>query len=182
MDKRMPALFLDRDGVINRNQGYVYKHSDFEFFPEIFDICRIAQAANMPIVVITNQSGIGRGFFTEKDFQSLTKWMVSEFAIREIQISMVLHAPDNPELNTKSERRKPSPLMILEAAETLGISLKDSIMIGDSETDILAADRAGIKHTILIAAQTVSTVASVLIENHHQCTSIVAQLVSQNQE
>jgi D-glycero-D-manno-heptose 1,7-bisphosphate phosphatase len=177
MPKGMPALFLDRDGVINRNHGYVYRVSDFEFFPEIFDICQIAQKADMTIVVITNQSGIGRGYFTEKEFHSLTDWMVSEFARREIRIHMVLHAPENPEIDACLERRKPSPFMIIEAAEKLGINLADSILIGDSETDVIAADRAGIKHTILIASQDISTVASVSVENHKECLGIVAQLV-----
>ena len=178
----MPALFLDRDGVINRNHGYVFTSSNFEFFPEIFDICRIAQELSMPIVVVTNQSGIGRGYFSEQDFQTLTKWMISEFEKRKIHISMVLHASDNPEFHSNSQRRKPSPSMILEAAEKLGINLTDSILIGDSETDIIAADRAGIRHTILIAAQPVSSLASILVENHHQCANVVAKLVRKNSE
>ena len=65
MSPSNPALFLDRDGVVNKNYGYVYKTDKFDFHFEIFEICRIAQSANMPIVIITNQSGIGRGYFSE---------------------------------------------------------------------------------------------------------------------
>ena len=72
MNKGTPALFLDRDGVINRNHGYVYEIDKFEFFPEIMDICRVAQSANFLIVVVTNQSGIGRGYFSKEKFLELT--------------------------------------------------------------------------------------------------------------
>ena len=73
------AVFLDRDGVINKNLGYVSDISRFEFFPEIMEICFLAEKKGFPIVVVTNQSGIGRGYFTVEDYNILTKWMIEEF-------------------------------------------------------------------------------------------------------
>lgn len=178
------ALFLDRDGVVNVNHGYVSKKDDFEFYTEIFEICTIAQNHQMPIVIVTNQSGIGRGFFSEGDYQSLTEWMISEFNIRGIKINRVLHAPENPEDDEGSDvqRRKPSPAMILEAAQEFGISLDGSIMIGDSESDMIAAKNGGIGHRILIGANLGSTVASVVVNTHLRCIEVVSEIVTEYRE
>jgi D-glycero-D-manno-heptose 1,7-bisphosphate phosphatase len=181
MSPSNPALFLDRDGVVNKNYGYVYKTDKFDFHFEIFEICRIAQSANMPIVIITNQSGIGRGYFSESDFLSLTNWMVAEFNRNGITINRVLYAPESPEKELVSERRKPSPAMILEAAEEFNINLAESIFIGDKESDMLAAQRGGIRHRILIASEVGSTVASVAVENHLQCVEVVSKVVAEMQ-
>ena len=177
-----PALFLDRDGVVNKNYGYVYKKDEFAFHSEIFEICSIAQSANMPIVIVTNQSGIGRGYFSEADFLSLTDWMVAEFNRQGITINRVLYAPESPEKESVSERRKPSPAMILEAAEEFDINLAESIFIGDKESDMLAAQRGGIKHRILITSEEGSTVASVAVLDHLQCIGVVSEVVAGIQE
>ena len=79
MEMRKPALFLDRDGVVNKNYGYVFEISKFEFYTEIFEICSIVQEVKMPIVIVTNQSGIGRGYFSEVEYLFVTDWMISEF-------------------------------------------------------------------------------------------------------
>lgn len=104
----VPALFLDRDGVINRNYGYVYEISNFEFYPEIFEICLLAKSAGMLILIVTNQSGIGRGFFSESEYQNLTQWMISEFKSQGITINDVFHAPENPESKDLSMPRDES--------------------------------------------------------------------------
>jgi D-glycero-D-manno-heptose 1,7-bisphosphate phosphatase len=176
-----PALFLDRDGVVNKNYGYVYKKDKFDFHHEIFEICHIAQNAKMPIVIITNQSGIGRGYFSEEDFLSLTDWMIAEFNRQGIEIDRVLYAPESPEKESISERRKPSPAMILEAAEEFHINLAESIFIGDKESDMLAAQLGGIRHRILIASEPGSTVASVAVVNHLQCIGVVSEVVAGTQ-
>ena len=177
MSSGKPALFLDRDGVVNKNYGYVYKKDDFDFYLEIFEICSIAQSANMPIVIVTNQSGIGRGYFSEADFLSLTDWMVAEFNRHGISIKSVLYAPESPEKELVSERRKPSPSMILEAAQEFDINLAESIFIGDKESDMLAAQRSGIKHRILITSAAGSTVASLTVVDHLQCIGVVSEVV-----
>jgi D-glycero-D-manno-heptose 1,7-bisphosphate phosphatase len=179
-----PALFLDRDGVINVNHGYVSKKDDFKFYAEIFEICIIAQNNQIPIIIVTNQSGIGRGFFSEEDYQSLTDWMISEFKTQGIEITSVLYAPENPEDDEGSDvqRRKPSPAMILEAAQEFGISLDRSIMIGDSESDMIAAKNGGIRHRILIGANVRSTVASVVVDTHLRCIEVVSEIVTEYRE
>lgn len=185
MNKGTPALFLDRDGVININLGYVYEVHKFEFFPEIMDICRVAQSANFLIVVVTNQSGIGRGYFSEEKFLVLTDWMTAEFKKEKIEIALVLYAPENPDSNEVAaiaERRKPSPNMILEASNGLKLNLADSIMIGDSETDMISAQRAGIKHRILIGTLAPSSVASIVVRNHAECELKLKEIIFRSQE
>lgn len=179
-----PALFLDRDGVVNKNHGYVYEIDKFEFYTEIFEICNIAQKAKMPIVIVTNQSGIGRGYFSEVDYLYLTDWMITEFNLQRIKIDRVLYAAENPENgpNSVSDRRKPSPAMILEAAEEFDIYLAESIFIGDKESDMVAAQRGGIKHRILIGSEAGSTVASVTVVDHLQCIEVVSEIVVGIQE
>jgi D-glycero-D-manno-heptose 1,7-bisphosphate phosphatase len=185
MNHRSAALFLDRDGVINKNFGYVSKIQDFEFFPEIFDICLSAQRKGLPIVVITNQSGIGRGFFTEKDFQLLSEWMIDEFRERKIEISLILHAPENPEsppATLYSSRRKPSPAMFYEAASNIGLNLTNSIMIGDTENDMLAAQRAGLNHRILIDSNSKNSTATIIVAEHKSCLEAVNNLLLESKE
>jgi D-glycero-D-manno-heptose 1,7-bisphosphate phosphatase len=181
MRRRKPALFLDRDGIVNKNYGYVYKKDDFDFHPEIFEICKIAQNAEMPIIIVTNQSGIGRGYFSEEDFLSLTNWMVAEFQLKGIAIDMVLYAPESPDKESEPERRKPSPEMILEAAEEFNINLTESIFIGDKESDMLAAQRSEIRHRILITNEVGSNVASMVVANHLQCIGVVSKVVARSQ-
>lgn len=184
MNTSRPALFLDRDGVVNRNHGYVFEITNFEFYIEIFEICRIAQDAKMPILIVTNQSGLGRSYYTEDDYLLLTDWMIAEFNRQGIEIARVLYAPENPEAKASSVpgRRKPSPAMILEAADEFDINVVDSILIGDKESDMISAQRGGISHRILIGTDVGTTVASVIVENHLQCIEAVADIVTRIQE
>lgn len=183
MNTSRPALFLDRDGVINKNHGYVFEITNFEFYFEIFEICRMAQDAKMPIVVVTNQSGLGRGYFTEKDYLFLTDWMIAEFNRQGIKIARVLCAPENPEAYATAVpgRRKPSPAMILEAANEFEINVVDSILIGDNESDMISAQRSGISHRILIGTEVGATVASVIVENHSKCIEAMAEIITRIQ-
>lgn len=180
MNESRPALFLDRDGVVNKNHGYIFEISKFEFFPEIFEICLIAKAAGMPIVIITNQSGIGRGFYSVTEYETLKKWILSEFRNQGIELTDVIHAAENPEFISDSlpTRRKPSPAMFFEAAETFDLNLSKSIMIGDNESDMLAAQRAGIEHRLLIGALDGSTVASEVVNDHRQCIKTISDILA----
>lgn len=148
MSKR--ALFLDRDGVINIDKGYVYRIADFAFVPGIMDVCRHFQAHGFLIVIVTNQSGIARKLYTETDYHTLTAWMLEQFRMEGIHISKVYHCPDHPDFTGPSNRRKPNPGMLLEAAEAFNIDLSQSVMIGDKPSDMEAAERAGIKQRILV--------------------------------
>jgi len=149
------ALFLDRDGIINVDHGYVYKKEEFEFVEDIFTVCIDAQNKGYDIFVITNQSGIARGKYTVEQFQQLTHWMVGEFESKGIMISDVYHCPHHPDKGLGQylkacNCRKPEPGMIMLAANEHNIALENSVFIGDKVSDIQAAERAGIKNRIIL--------------------------------
>jgi len=148
-DTFQKALFLDRDGVINIEKDYLYKIEDFEFIDGIFELCRYYQSQGYLIVVITNQSGIVRNFYTENDFNILTTWMVNEFLKNGITISKVYHCPRHPDITGDCICRKPNPGMLLEARHEFNIDLSNSILVGDKERDIEAGLNAGLKQTYL---------------------------------
>ncbi|MEF3191346.1 MAG: D-glycero-beta-D-manno-heptose 1,7-bisphosphate 7-phosphatase [Campylobacterales bacterium] len=142
------ALFLDRDGVINIEKNYLYKSEDFEFIDGVFEALRMASEAGFLLVVITNQSGIGRGYYTQEDFDRLTDWMRGRLAHEGIVLSGVYFCPHAPEVGC--DCRKPAPGMIVRAIKELGIDPKSSWFVGDKEIDIKAANAAGVNHTILV--------------------------------
>jgi len=142
------TIFLDRDGVINKETNYLSKIEDFEFINGIFKTCQYLLSIDYKIIVVTNQSGIARGYYSEKDFQNITQWMLSQFEINGVKILDVLHCPHLPDSNCNC--RKPEPGMFIEAKNKYGIDMEKSWMIGDSEGDIQAANLAGIKNTILV--------------------------------
>ncbi len=148
------ALFLDRDGVINIEKNYVYKIEDFEFIDGIFELTRKYQDMGYLIIVITNQAGIARGYYTENDFMKLTEWMQQEFEKNGIHITKVYYCPHHPDYGLgiykkDCDCRKPKPGMILKAKEEFNINLKESILIGDKESDIEAGKRAGVGTNLL---------------------------------
>tara|TARA_B110000008_G_C16887728_1_gene531547 strand:- start:732 stop:1259 length:528 start_codon:yes stop_codon:yes gene_type:complete len=142
------TIFLDRDGVINKDKNYVYKVEDFEFIDGVFTACKYLLAQNYKIIIVTNQSGIGRGYYSEKDFDNINAWMLKQFRKNDVNILDVFHCPHIPEANCNC--RKPKPGMFYEAKNKHSIDLEKSWMIGDSERDITAANLAGIKNTILV--------------------------------
>jgi D-glycero-D-manno-heptose 1,7-bisphosphate phosphatase len=150
------ALFLDRDGVINVDHGYVHRQQDFEFLRGIFDLARTARALGLRLVVVTNQAGIGRGLFCEADFERLTAWMCGRFADEGAPIDAVYHCPTHPTAGigayrVDSPRRKPGPGMILEARDELGLDLGASILLGDKRSDLEAGLAAGVGLNLLLA-------------------------------
>ncbi|GHD48870.1 D-alpha,beta-D-heptose 1,7-bisphosphate phosphatase [Marinobacter persicus] len=148
------AVFLDRDGVINVDHGYVYRKEDFEFVDGIFEVCRHFQKQGYLLIVVTNQSGIARGMYTEADFQRLTEWMLERFREEGIEIAAVYHCPHHPKFGPEETRdcdcRKPKPGMILKAIEEFDIAPCRSIMLGDKSTDEEAGIRAGLGKNIKI--------------------------------
>lgn len=144
------ALFLDRDGVINKDKGYVHKIEDCEFIDGIFEICRLAQKNSYLTIVVTNQAGIARGFYSEKDFQILMEHIRAEFIRQDCPLTDVFYCPyledGLPPWNVKSPDRKPAPGMILKAAHKYGLDLQKCIMLGDRESDMQAGQNAGIIH------------------------------------
>ena len=142
------TIFLDRDGVINKDTNYLSKIDEFEFINGIFKACQYLLSIDYKIIVVTNQSGIARGYYSEKDFQNITQWMLSQFEINGVKILDVLHCPHLPDSNCSC--RKPKPGMFIKAKNKHAIDMDKSWMIGDSEGDIQAANLAGIKNTILV--------------------------------
>lgn len=143
------ALFLDRDGVINIEKDYLYKIDDFEFIGGILQLCKYYQNLGFIIIAITNQSGIARKFYTEKDFNLLTQWMIKEFEINGVEIKKVYFCPHHPDISGECSCRKPNPGMLIQASEEFNIDLKNSIIIGDKESDIEAGLNAGLSETYL---------------------------------
>ena len=141
-------IFLDRDGVINKEINYLHKIEDFEFIDGIFDACLHFQDLGYQIIIITNQSGIFRGYYSEIDYQLMTEWMLNQFENKGIKILDTFYCPHGP--NSTCECRKPKPGMLLEATIKHNIDLENSWMIGDKELDIEAAEAAGIHNTILV--------------------------------
>ena len=149
------ALFLDRDGIINIDHGYVHKVEDFEFVDGIFDLCRLASAKGYQIFVITNQAGIARGYYDKKTFEALSQWMITEFAEQGIVIGKVYYCPHHPskgvnEFVMSCDCRKPEPGMIMQAQQEFCLSLAESIFIGDKISDMQAASNAGIACKVLV--------------------------------
>ena len=143
------ALFLDRDGVINIEKDYLYKIDDFEFVDGVFELCKYYQNLGFIIIIITNQSGIARKYYTEKDFNLLTQWMNNEFYINGIEIKKVYFCPHHPEISGECDCRKPNPEMLIQASKEFSIDLKNSIIVGDKESDIEAGLNAGLSKTYL---------------------------------
>jgi D-glycero-D-manno-heptose 1,7-bisphosphate phosphatase len=151
------ALFLDRDGVINVDRGYVYRL--LEFVPGIFQLARFwANELRRPIVVVTNQSGIGRGYFDESAYADLTRWMCDRFEAEGAAIARVYYCPYHPlhgigEYRRDHPWRKPKPGMILQAVSDLGLDPARCVIVGDQISDIEAGTAAGLGLRILLAAR-----------------------------
>lgn len=151
------AVFLDRDGVINVDHGYLYRAEDFEFIEGVFEACKTFQSQGFRIVIITNQSGIGRGYYSEHDFQQLTQWMIAQFKQRNIEILDVFYCPHHPDkaqtpYKLKCHCRKPEPGMLLAAQNKYDINMAKSIMVGDKSSDMKAASNAGVGKKYLVTS------------------------------
>jgi len=151
-----PAVFLDRDGIINKDRGYVHKIDEFHFIDGVFDACREMSKAGYRLIIITNQAGIARGYYTEEEFHYLTNWMLNEFRQHGIEIDDVYYCPHHPvhgmgEYRCDCDCRKPAPGMILRAAKEHSLDLRHSILIGDKTTDIEAGRTAGIGCCVLVS-------------------------------
>jgi len=142
------VIFLDRDGVVNKEIGYLHKIKDFKFIDGVIDALIRIQNKGFKIIIITNQSGIGRGLYTIEDFHELNNWMINYLKSKKINILEVFFCPHLPEDNCKC--RKPKPGLYKDAITKFNINVNSSYSIGDKETDIIAAKSAGIKTTILV--------------------------------
>ena len=147
-----PALFLDRDGVVNVDHGYVHTTGSFDFVDGIFEFCRLAQRRGFRLIIVTNQAGIGRGYYTEDDFHALMGWLKGQFAAQGVTLTDYYFCPYHPDgvatYRRLSLMRKPAPGMLLRAADDHAIDLSRSLLIGDQPSDIAAGRAAGLAATI----------------------------------
>lgn len=149
INKSKKALFLDRDGVINRDFSYVYELEKLEFMPNIFEIVKFFYDKGYLIFIITNQSGVGRGYFSEEQMNIFNDAIIKEFSNHQINIAKIyacLHTP-----NDNCECRKPKAGMIIKACKEFNIDLANSIFIGDKPSDMQAAFNANIKNRYLFS-------------------------------
>ena len=169
------VIFLDRDGVVNKETNYLYETTKFEFIDGVFEACSSFKALGYKIIIITNQSGIARGYYSNNDFKKLTEWMLEKFKDNNIDILDVLYCPHSP--NSNCLCRKPKPGLIFEAYKKFQINIKESWLIGDQETDIETARAAGINNTILVKSghpvDELNSNASFILKSIKECTLII---------
>ncbi|MGZ3375398.1 MAG: D-glycero-alpha-D-manno-heptose-1,7-bisphosphate 7-phosphatase [Phenylobacterium sp.] len=146
-----PALFLDRDGVLNEDRGYVFRWEDFRWIPGARETVAAFNRAGWLVIVVTNQSGVGRGFYSEDDMRALHAKMSQDLAEAGGHIDAFYHAPHHPEARLDAYRhpdppdRKPNPGMILRALGDWPIDREASLLVGDKPSDLEAAERAGVR-------------------------------------
>lgn len=143
------ALFLDRDGVINVDVNYAHTPEQITFMPGIFERCRKAIADGYKLIIVTNQSGIGRGYYTEAQFHALMQWMLAQFEKENCPITAYYFCPHLPDAGCAC--RKPQPGMILQAVKDWDIDLAASELIGDKESDLEAGRAAGVGKVTLLS-------------------------------
>ena len=149
------AVFLDRDGVINVDHGYVHKVDDFEYIEGVFEACRELKQLGYKLVVVTNQSGIARGMYSEDDFHTLTEWMDWNFTDKGVELDGIYYCPHHPEkglgeYKQDCECRKPKSGMLESAARFLNIDFSQSVMVGDKHDDMLAALNINIPTRVIV--------------------------------
>lgn len=167
------ALFLDRDGVINYDYGYVHSKQNFDFIPGIFKLVSAAQDRGYKVIIVTNQSGIGRGYYSDEDFWKLMNWVKEVFKEKKGFIDDIYYCPDMPgKSQTTSSFRKPNPGMILKAAIDHGLCLKHCVLVGDNLSDIEAGKSAGVSQNILFRPK-----GPVGAYHEHFCVSNLLQVI-----
>ena len=142
------GLILDRDGVINRDTGFLHRIEECRFMPGIFETVAAFRDLGFRLAIATNQSGIGRGLYGPGEFRRLMAWMLARFREHGLIVDAVYHAPEHPDAATPW--RKPGPGMLLQAVADLGLDPAASWAIGDKPGDVAAAEAAGIGHRVLL--------------------------------
>jgi D-glycero-D-manno-heptose 1,7-bisphosphate phosphatase len=150
------ALFLDRDGVVNEEVGYLHRADEVRFVDGIFSLCRAAMGLGYRLIVVTNQAGIARGYYTEADFEAVMEFMRGELRIQGVELDAVYYCPFHPEhgvgrYKQEHEDRKPGTGMLRRGAKEFGVELSESVMVGDRCSDVGAANAAGLRQMFLIS-------------------------------
>ena len=145
----MKVAFLDRDGVINKDCGYLHKISDFAFTNACIEALKRLQQQGYALIIVTNQSGIGRGYYTEDDYQTLTRWYNNALLTQGVTVTDIFHCPHSPD--ALCDCRKPKPGLFLQAQKKYPhIDFSRSLMIGDKLSDLEAAKAAGVSTLVLV--------------------------------
>jgi D-glycero-D-manno-heptose 1,7-bisphosphate phosphatase len=163
------AAFFDRDGVLNLDKGYVHRPEEIEWTPGAAEAVRLANAAGLTVVVVTNQSGVARGYYGEADVAALHAWMTERMAEQGARIDRFYHCPFHAEAVVEAYRhvdhpdRKPNPGMLLQAIAELSLDPARSFLIGDQLSDVIAGARAGVASYLFeggdLAALTLQAIA-----------------------
>lgn len=153
--KRMnKAIFLDRDGTLNIDYGYVHEIDNFKFIDGVIDALRELKKMGYMLVLVTNQSGIARGYFSEEQFLQLTEWMDWSLAEQDVDLDGIYYCPHHPEgkgeYKEDCDCRKPKPGMLLQAIKELKIDPTQSIIVGDKVEDLKAGIGAKVKMNVLV--------------------------------
>lgn len=153
------AVFIDRDGVINEDREFVHRSADFFFIPGSIEALRALHEAGYLLVVITNQSGIGRGIFSEADYRAVDSYMRARLEAAGVVLDSVRYCPHAPD--AECECRKPRPGMLVAAIDELGIDPSRSVLIGDRAADIEAGRAAAVGRCFLVQSGKPLTEAAV---------------------
>jgi D-glycero-D-manno-heptose 1,7-bisphosphate phosphatase len=150
------ALFLDRDGVVNEEVGYLHRAEGVRFVYGIFSLCRTAIGLGYRLIVVTNQAGIARGYYSEADFEELMEFMRGELRAEDVELDAVYYCPFHPvhgvgKYRQEHEDRKPGTGMLRRGAREFGLELSESVMVGDRCSDVGAANAAGLRQMFLIS-------------------------------
>jgi D-glycero-D-manno-heptose 1,7-bisphosphate phosphatase len=150
------ALFLDRDGVVNEEVGYLHRADEVRFVDGIFSLCRKAAGLGYRLIVVTNQAGIARGYYSEADFEVLMEFMRGELRAEGIELDAVYYCPFHPEhgvgrYKQEHEDRKPGTGMLRRGAREFGVVLSESVLVGDRCSDVGAANAAGLRQAFLMS-------------------------------
>jgi len=155
------ALFLDRDGVVNEEVGYLHRAEEVRFVDGIFSLCRTAVGLGYRLIVVTNQAGIARGYYTEANFEALMEFMRGKLRAEGVELDAVYYCPFHPEhgvgrYKCEHEDRKPGPGMLRRGEREFGLELNESVLVGDRCSDVGAANTAGLLQAFLISGTEVA--------------------------
>lgn len=154
-DSARKAAFIDRDGVINVERGYVHRIEDFELIDGVVEALRILHEHGYILIVVTNQAGIAKGYYTEESFHKLTLHMRALLQAQGVEVADVYHCPHHPDgvvqpYAKSCDCRKPQPGLLYQAAIDLGVNLSASVLVGDKVSDVEAGRAAGVGRRMLV--------------------------------
>ncbi|HLD88592.1 MAG TPA: D-glycero-beta-D-manno-heptose 1,7-bisphosphate 7-phosphatase [Candidatus Nanoarchaeia archaeon] len=141
------AVFLDRDGTINVDDGYIYEIEKFRFITRSAEAIKVLKNSGLKVIIVTNQSGVGQGLYKEEDVKKVHTHMVEELKKKGVKIDDILYCPHTRDAGC--ECRKPNMLMVKKSAEKFGLNLKECYVVGDKNADVALGNRAGCKSILV---------------------------------